>query len=368
MAKKKTRRSRSGSFYDILKARTHHLNMTEVVEQFQHVDESRVKALSAMLTNYLTTNLPAAIDKRSGLQDYRTNPYVLMASAHVMDLEDPQRFAQFLFNTKLYMGLETSFGKSIEAAFVSQYPLHKDTKVKWQDAPEKVAEFAALTGLSREDKAAKRVGSVWREIDKSCVIGKRRYMVSIKSGPNCINDTQVAGMTAAITSHYKMWMAQTKKTHRGVEELDIIVGVTYGTDRTTNNKENQILAKLLDQGFEEEDRTGKPGVLIDATRKVRVYRCIGKDFWALIGNPVNPSMTQFVFLEILLALASSLKGVMTAADMETKINARIMALITGLQKLMFPRKSLPEWVREDFSDTELFYFATALTAFYDEGV
>jgi hypothetical protein len=59
---------------------------------------------------------------------------------------------------------------------------------------------------------------------------------------------------------------------------------------------------------------------------------------------------------------------MAEADLETRINSRIMALIGALQKLMFPRSSLPGWVREEFSDTELFWFATALTAFYDEGI
>jgi hypothetical protein len=35
---------------------------------------------------------------------------------------------------------------------------------------------------------------------------------------------------------------------------------TYGTDRTTNNKENQILVKLLEQGFVDEDRGRRPRV------------------------------------------------------------------------------------------------------------
>src|SRR5665213_775633 len=117
----------SRSFYAALKKPSHRLDAAEIVESFKNADKTRVQGLASVLAGYLTTNLPAAIDKRSGLEDYRTNPYVLMASAHVMDLQDPQKFADFLFNTKLYMGLETSFGKSIEAAFVSPYPLNAQT-------------------------------------------------------------------------------------------------------------------------------------------------------------------------------------------------------------------------------------------------
>jgi len=172
---------KGNAFFDALRAATHHYDPDEVVRLFASVSEERVKALASVLSEYIVKNLPSAIEKREGLGDYRTNPYVLLTCASVMDLEQPNRFADFLFNNKLYMGLETSFGKSIEGAFVSAYPLNHDAKHKWIDPPEKLAEFAALEGLSREDKARARTSSIWREIDKSCVVGTRRYMASIKS-------------------------------------------------------------------------------------------------------------------------------------------------------------------------------------------
>jgi hypothetical protein len=225
---------------------------------FQCVNEERIHRLASHLSGYISTNLPVAFEKRNVLADYRTNPYVLMTSASVMNLNEPEAFGSFLFNSKLYMALETSFGKSIEAAFVGCYPI--EGKAAWGTAPEKDAEFAALVGLSREEKARRRIGSVWREIDKSCVLGNRRYLTSIKSGPNTINDTQVQGMTRAIIDHYPSWLAQTRQSYPQVTELDIVLGLTYGTDRTTNNKENQVLVKLFEHGFMEEDRLNKPGV------------------------------------------------------------------------------------------------------------
>jgi hypothetical protein len=179
------------------------------------------------------------------------------------------------------MALETSFGKSIEAAFVRAYPLN--SKNKWVEAPEKIAEFKKLEGLSREEKAQQRVTSVWREIDKSVVVDTRRYLTSIKSGPNTINDTQVQGMTQAIISHHAAWLADTKANNKGVTDIDIVLGLTYGTDKTTNNKENQILVKLLDNGFVEEDREEVPGVLIHNDGHTRVYRRIGMEF-CLFGS------------------------------------------------------------------------------------
>ncbi len=354
-------------FYDALKARRHQFVAEDIIQQFRTVSEERVDVLAVNLAQYIQVNLSETIKKRNGLVDYRTNPYVLMTSASLMNLGDPSAFANYLFNSKLYMSLETSFGKSIETTFVSPYPLNSTGK--WEDAPEKIAEFAKLVGLSREEKAARRRKSVWREIDKTCVIGNRRYLISIKSGPNTINDTQVQAMTQAIIDHHQEWGERSRANISGVQEIDIVLGLTYGTDRTTNNKENQILVKLLDAGFEEEDRTGRPGVLIDsATRSIRVYRHIGRDFWSFIGNPENPSAASFVYLEVLLALAKALSTGMETTDLESQLNMKLRQLSAALTNLQFPRNSLPEWVREDFSDNELFWFATAMTAFFDEGI
>jgi hypothetical protein len=355
--------------FDVLKSQTRRYEPDEVVRLFARVEKERVNALADVLAQYIGTNLPEAIAKRNGLSDYRTNPYVLLTCASVMKLTDPARFADFLFNNKLFMGLETSFGKNIEATILGFYPLNSEPSAKWMDPPEKVSEAQSLVELSREQKAKRRRQSVWREIDKSCVIGKRRYLISVKSGPNCINDTQVQAMTDAISTNHTEWLEQTERTYPQVNSLDIIVGLTYGTERTTNNKENQILAKLLGAGFAEEDRRNLPGVLVARKgRATRVYRQVGREFWATIGSPSHPGEAQFVFLEVLLALAKALKLAVEQADLETRINLKILSLCTALSGLMFPRKGLPSWVSDSFSDTELFWFAAALTAFYDEGI
>lgn len=113
--------SRGTPFFDALRLQRHHFDSKDIVALFAQVDEARVHTLAKALSGYISTNLPAAFEKRNGLSDYRTNPYVLMTSASVMKLDDPARFGDFLFNSKLYMALETSFGEQIEAAFVGLY-------------------------------------------------------------------------------------------------------------------------------------------------------------------------------------------------------------------------------------------------------
>lgn len=176
-------------------------------------------------------------------------------------------------------------------------------------------------------------------------------------------------MTDAIKNNYKIWANESKNNNESIEYIDIVVGLTYGTTRTTNNKENQILAKLLGNGFIEEDRERCPGVLIDEeTRTVRVYRKIGINYWAFMGNPRDPSVAQHVFLEILLGLAKALSKNIDRRSVEEVVNQRIRSLSSALSRLQFPRGCLPKWVKDDFSEEELFLFTTAMSAFYDEGI
>src|SRR5690606_38356992 len=120
-------------------------------------------------------------------------------------------------------------------------------------------------------------------------------------------DTQVEGMRSAIERHHLAWLKQTKKNYPGVKKLEVVVGLTYGTPRTTNNKENQILVKLLGSGFKEADRARMPGKLVDvAGSGVHVSRVIGIDYWAFVGNPKDPASAEGTFLEILVALGRGL--------------------------------------------------------------
>src|SRR6266567_2631606 len=93
------------SLFDTLRAAQHHYNAEEIGKLFSKVSEQRVQTLAGVLNSYIRQNLPNAIEKRDGLADYRTNPYVLLTCASIMKLDDAGRFADFLFNNKLYMGL-----------------------------------------------------------------------------------------------------------------------------------------------------------------------------------------------------------------------------------------------------------------------
>lgn len=142
--------AKRNSFFEVLRSARRRYDPREIAELLHQVSQRRIEAMASALTEYINVNLPKAFDRRKGLADYRTNPYVLMTSATIMNLDSPKRFADFLANSKLYMGLETSFGKSIENIF-KYYPVV--SKQRWSSPDEKIKEFAALEGLDREQRA-----------------------------------------------------------------------------------------------------------------------------------------------------------------------------------------------------------------------
>lgn len=356
--------------YDLLKEPRHTFDKDEIRRLFTRVDKARVEDLSARLKTDLAENLPKIYGRRSSISDYRTNPYVMLATTNIMELSDPEKFADFLFNSKLTMGLETSFGKVVERAFVNGYPC--DRNVKWADPEEKLAEFAEeKKAKGRAAKAAIRNKSVWREIDKTVVVGNRRFLTSIKSGPNTINDTQVQGMVDAIATKGRTWLDMSDLANPGLDGIDIVVGLTYGTERSTNNKDNQILAKLLDLGFEELNQSTHPGVLVDTeTGRIRVYRRVGQRFWSWIGNPEDEEAEPHIFVEVLLSLCLALKALLReGSTIEEGINERLRRLSSALLKMTISPDTLPDWLEDDgLEEEELFYLVTALSSFYDEGI
>lgn len=324
----------------------------------------RVLALSADIEQYLIQYLPATITSKESLADYRTNPYVTMTTASTMNLRDPRDLANFLVNLKLYMSLETSFGRSLESTIMGRYPV---SGPKWSTPLEADAEAESLAGLSSEEKAIARTQSVWREIDRACVASNnRRQLLTIKSGPSTINDTQVSAMTSAIVDHHERWL-ESSLTDDAVTGIDVVIGLTYGTETSTNNKENQILVKLLDSEFEEADRDKEPGVLSARDGTVRVFRVVGRHFWSYAADPSRRTDTSFAFAEVLLALAHALKSVRGKQTIEDALNSRLDLLADAIRGLRITSGNVPPWVASEFSDIELTWLAAALTVFFDQG-
>lgn len=325
-------------------------------ELMKNTSEDRVDKISENWSAYLKPNVAKTIEDKEDIDDYRLNPYAITAIAGILDLDTAEEISEFIFGSKLYMSLETAFGKSVEDIVLPVYPIQSAT-TGWEEHPEKVRE---MNSDSRTEDL------VWQDVDKYCVIGDTAYITTVKSGPRTLNEDITDSIKDDIANHSDTWLEGTQKHHSEVEGLNVTIGLTYGTDYSTNNKEMRILLKLVEEGFTEIDRDKKPGVIQHPENDdITVESRVGIDFWSYIGNPENPDDAQHVFLEVLLGMIEAADQ--TGEALRSTTGDRIKKLTGALDTLTIPESSLPEWIESNYGEDELVRMAQTLTLYYDEG-
>lgn len=343
------------SFYSAIRD-TRSFDQSEYEQLMNKTSEDRVSKISENWSEYLKPNVGNTIKQKEDIDDYRLNPYAITAIAGILDLDTAEDISQFIFGSKLYMSLETAFGKSVENIVLPIYPIPPAT-AGWEEHPEKKRE---MQSDSRTEDL------IWQDVDKYCVIGNTAYITTVKSGPRTLNEDITDSIKDDIAGHSETWLEGTQKHHPEVEELNVTIGLTYGTDHSTNNKEMRILLKLVEKGFKEIDRNNKPGIIQHPDNDViTVESRVGIDFWSYIGNPQNPANAEYVFLEVLLGMIEAADS--TGDALRSTTGDKIQKLTDAVEILTIPESSLPKWIEENYQEDELVRMAQTLTLYYDEG-
>jgi hypothetical protein len=342
-------------FYSAIRE-TKRFDQSKYEELMTKTSEDRVAKISKNWSNYLKPNVAKTIEDKEDIDDYRLNPYAITAIAGILDLDTAEEISEFIFGSKLYMSLETAFGKSVENIVLPIYPI-PSTTAGWEEHPEK----------EREMKSDSRTEDlVWQDVDKYCVIGDTAYITTVKSGPRTLNEDITDSIKDDIAYHSETWLEGTQKHHPEVEKLNVTIGLTYGTDHSTNNKEMRILLKLVEEGFVEIDRDSKPGVIQHPENDdISVESRVGIDFWSYVGSPQNPDDAEHVFLEVLLGMIEAADE--TGEALRSTTGDKIHKLTNAVDTLTIPESSLPEWIESNYEEDELVRMAQTLTLYYDEG-
>jgi hypothetical protein len=322
----------------------------------EQVSQDRINKISNKWAQYLKPNLEDTIDAKQDIDDYRLNPYAITAIAGILDFESVEEISEFIFGAKLYMSLETAFGKSVENIVMPVYPI-PDVETGWKEHPEKVKEMQS-DGRG-EDLA-------WQKIDKYCVVDDTAYLATVKSGPRTLNESTTDSMKSDIATHSDTWLEGTRNHHPGVDELEVIIGLTYGTDNSTDSKEMRVLLKLVEEGFVEKDRQNHPGVIVHPdNQNITVHTQVGIDFWSFVANPQDPQSAEYAFLEVLLGLIKASDEAGEA--LKGKTAEKVKSLEEIIDGLAMPDSTYPDWIDSEFGDDELVRLAQTLTLYYDEG-
>jgi hypothetical protein len=156
--------------------------------------------------------------------DVNINPFLMLAMAPAYNIFSPFEAAEYVQNSKLPHGDATAFGKFVEDKI---FPIFGTKK-----PPEKNPSTADL----------------WSPIDIEITIAETRYLLTLKAGPWTMNQDHAHNMIAKFPEIHKTSGSQ------------IIIGITYGTAASLNNK---------------------PAMVVRGTGDY-VHTLVGKELWEFI--------------------------------------------------------------------------------------
>ena len=136
--------------------------------------------------------------------DVNINPFLMLAMAPAYNIFSPFEAAEYVQNSKLPHGDATAFGKFVEDKI---FPI-----------------FGAKQPQEKNKRLDSEKANLWSPIDIELTIDGIRFLFTLKAGPWTMNQDHAHNMIRNFPAIH----AQTGS--------DIIIGITYGTANSLNNK------------------------------------------------------------------------------------------------------------------------------------
>ena len=209
-------------------------------------------------------SLPA---KSAKLAKFNTSPYVLLIHSLKNNYSKIKQIEGDILPAKQFSSMETSAGRMVEEVVLPVY--------KWKMVPSSMhSANSALDGMKKEKNLVK--------------------LVTLKSGPRCLNDEMSENFADTIISHAKNWASTYSVNH-----IDFTYGVLYGTQKKSNKKDWHILRNLMDKlpisSFSVLPKNiWNCSFVLDGIN-VDVNIRIGQDWWVYLGG-------KFGLLEMIVSL------------------------------------------------------------------
>ncbi len=257
-------------------------------------DKSATKRILKLETGFrdkITAHLAALPTKSSKLKKFNTSPYVLLIHSFKNKYTKLSEIEGDILPAKEFSSMETSAGRMIEEIALPVYG--------WKTVPSAMhTANSALDGLLKTGKTIK--------------------LVTLKSGPRCLNDEMSENFADSILNNAENWAKTSSVNH-----IEFTYGVLYGTKKQSNKKDWHILRNITDKLPAKNFITLPKGVWNCSFKlkeiKIDVNIKIGDDWWSYLGN-------KNTLLEIAIALIratvnpssiSTKKHLYTIADLDT---------------------------------------------------
>ncbi len=208
------------SYPELPKPGTIVISKKSLLQQLQLVDadnarRERVLRLETAFRNKIDPHITALPAGSAKFRKFSTSPYVLLIHARQNQYTKISEIESDILPAKLFSSMETSAGRMIEEVVIPEYG--------WSVVPSEMhTANSALDG--------KRPGP------------EVLQLVTLKSGPRCLNDEMSENFADAIIGNYHEWSRESGLTH-----IDFTYGVLYGTQKMSNKKDWHILRKIKEK-------------------------------------------------------------------------------------------------------------------------
>lgn len=247
------------------------ISRRRLLSQLQLMDASaesrqRVLSMENHFRRKIDSHVSSLTESDSKFQKFNTSPYVLLIHARQRNYTKVSEIENDILPAKQFSSMETSAGRMVEEVILPAYG--------WMCvASEMHTTYSALDGEKREPHILR--------------------LVTLKSGPRCLNDEMSENFADAIINHSGTWASEA-----GVQKIDFTYGVLYGTQKLSNKKDWHILRNIKDKKPESItlDPSGRWScTFMEGDIEVSVSVRIGLDWWAHLGG-------DYCFLEVFTAL------------------------------------------------------------------
>jgi hypothetical protein len=208
--------------------------------------------------NRIANHIDALPTAQARFQKFSTSPFVLMFYSKKRGYTRVSEIEDDIIPAKIFSSMETSAGRMVEEVVLPFYG--------WQVVPTQMHSVESLLD------GRKSTG------DDLCV-------VTLKSGPRCLNDEMAQNIGRDIANNVAAWARKYE-----AKAVDFTYGVLYGTKAMSNKKDWHVLRSLAEALPENVTiteshrrawriRYDREGLLV--TANVR----IGIDWWSYLGGP-----------------------------------------------------------------------------------
>lgn len=237
------------------------LRKSDILQQLFHVDstpQARQRALDmdSIFRTRTASHVGSLPAKEAKFQKFFTSPYVLMMHAMKNRYSRISDIEHDILPAKLFSSMETSAGRMVEDIALPAYG--------WENV---------RSSMHTANSA----------LDGKKVVGNKLNVVTLKSGPRCLNDEMSENFADTILNNAVAWAHDA-----GVRKIDFSYGVLYGTQKTSNKKDWHILRNLAEKHGESnfsETHRHRWGCIFEIEGiEVETTIRIGKDWWRHLGG------------------------------------------------------------------------------------